>query len=206
MFQITSVKDKPSIYRSGYGDLYQYNVYIGKQKIDRLSTKNSYWFISDGRAQCYTPRVEGAESLDVDLFCVEIFGYTPEDRSSCFDKGTDLPYVNGCSTKQLIPAARPGDPTFQYLLIPAGCSEQEHHIHATPRVVYVYKGEGVSIVGMGTNQEAYKLTEGDLIVLDKMVPHHFETKDQDLVVLPIHIFSSGPSEFNHPMFNGTHKV
>ena len=41
-------------------------------------------------------------------------------------------------------------------------------------------------------------------VLERMCPHHFETGDQGLVVLPVHVWSSVPSaEHNHPMFNGT---
>ena len=204
MFQISNVKDGPSVYTSGLDDLYQYTVYIGDQVINQKSRRSYWWVIPEQGVYCET-------GFDDNLIisphmCVEILGYTPEKRSSTYSKGTDLPYVNGCSTKQLIPAARPGDPTFQYLLIPAGCSEQQHHIHATPRIVYVAEGSGKSIVGMGKNAKTYDLKEGDVIILGKMVPHHFETIDQDLVVLPLHIFSSGPSEFNHPMFNGTHKV
>lgn len=203
MFEIFNINDGPKQFRSGPNDLYQYNVFIGKQNIS-VNSRNSYWYINHATAICYTPTL--AKTIGIDEFCVEIFGYTPEERQSTFLRGTDLPYVNGCSTKQLIPPARPGDPTFQYLLIPAGCSEQQHHIHATPRVVYVAEGNGTSVVGMGSNAKEYPLNPGDVIILGKMVPHHFETKDKDLVVLPIHIFSSGPSEYNHPMFNGTHKV
>jgi quercetin dioxygenase-like cupin family protein len=93
------------------------------------------------------------------------------------------------------------------LYIPKGVSEQEHHIHATARVVYVARGRGKSIVGTPSNSEVYDLNEGDVIILGKMIPHHFETVDSDLLVLPLHVFSSVASEeFNHPMYNGTHRV
>lgn len=202
MFKIINKQDS-QIINCEPTELYQYKIYVGVNSIT-TDSRNSYWYIKGNQvnAQSGTGEVIQSESM-----CVEIFGYTPESRTSTFTRGTDLPYINGCSTKQLINAVRPGDPTFQYLYIPAGTSEQEHHIHATPRVVYVARGQGKSIVGTpGCNAE-YELNEGDVIILGKMVPHHFETTDQDLVVLPIHVFSTvGQQEFDHPMYNGTHKV
>lgn len=184
-------------------ELYQYRVFVGHHLIE-TSVRCSYWLIDGNRVISQTGNNQPLESQ---CMCVEIFGYTPEYRSSTFDRGTDLPYVNGCSTKQLINANRPGDPTFQYLFIPAGTSEQVHHIHATPRVVYVLKGQGVSVVGTPGKSKKYDLTPGDVVVLEKMVPHHFETSDQDLIVLPLHVFSTvGQQEFDHPMYNGTHKI
>jgi mannose-6-phosphate isomerase-like protein (cupin superfamily) len=184
-------------------ELYQHRVYIGKNDIE-TNARSSYWYVDKDRVVCETGTGSVIKSKSM---CVEIFGYTPETRMSTFNRGTDLPYVNGCSTKQLIPAARPGDPTFQYLYIPAGTSEQVHHIHATPRIVYVARGCGKSIVGTPGKNAEYELKEGDVIILGKMIPHHFETSDQDLIVLPLHVFSSvGQQDFDHPMFNGTHKV
>lgn len=191
------------IVESNDNDLYQYKVYIGYNLIN-TNKRSSYWFINDNTAYCKTG---DGTVLTSHKMCVEIFGYTPENRSSTFSRGSELPYVNGCSTKQLIPTARPGDPTFQLLYIPEGTSEQVHHIHATPRVVFVLKGCGKSIVGTEGNNNTYDLKENDVIILGKMVPHHFETTDSALTVLPVHVFSSiGSEEFNHPMFNGTHKV
>lgn len=202
MFKIINSAIK-QIFESGNLDLYQYKVFIGKNSI-KSDPKSSYWYIQDNLVVSKT----GDGSVFVsERMCVEIYGYTPETRTSSFNKGTDLPYINGCSTKQLIPAVRPGDPTFQMLYIPAGTSEQAHHIHATPRVVYVARGYGESIVGSHNKHVSYPLNEGDVIILPKMMPHHFKTEDSDLVVLPVHIFSTiGSEEFNHPMFNGTHKV
>jgi mannose-6-phosphate isomerase-like protein (cupin superfamily) len=138
--------------------------------------------------------------------CVEIFGYTPESRSSTFGKFTDLPYINGCSSKQLINPVRPGDPTWQMLYIPPFTSEQAHHIHSTARVVYVHSGKGLSHVGSAGNTTQHVLQPGMVVVLDKMIPHHFSTTDEPLVVLPLHIFSSTTEEHDHPMFRGTYRI
>lgn len=191
-----------SIHESSIKDLYQYKVYIGKHKI-APSNKASYWYLLNNTAICYT----GTDEINSEHMCVELFGYTPETRSSTYSRGTDLPYINGCSSKQLIPPVRPGDPTFQLLYMPPKTSEQAHHIHATPRIVYVANGSGISVVGNDAEHTRYPLVMGDVIILDKMVPHHFVTDKEPLTVLPMHIFSSIASEeFNHPMFNGTHKV
>lgn len=202
MFEIINSRES-KIVESNDTDLYQYRVFIGYNLIE-TDKRSSYWFIDNDTAYCKTG---DGTVLTSHKMCVEIFGYTPENRSSTFNRGSDLPYVNGCSTKQLIPTARPGDPTFQLLHIPKGTSEQVHHIHATPRVVFVLKGQGNSIVGTEGNNSVYELNKNDVIILGKMIPHHFETNDSHLVVLPVHIFSSiGLEEFNHPMFNGTHKI
>jgi quercetin dioxygenase-like cupin family protein len=201
-FKIINI-NTPTIVESGISDLYQYCVYVGEHTIT-TSAQASYWYLKNNLAVSHT----GDNTLLISQqICVEIVGYTPEYRASSFVRGTDLPYVNGCSTKQLINPARPGDPTFQMLYIPPNTSEQVHHIHATPRVVYVADGEGVSVVGSATSSKSHKLTKGDVIILPKMVPHHFMTKKSSLTVLPVHVFSSiASAEFDHPMYNGTHKV
>ncbi len=134
-------------------------------------------------------------------------GYNPDSRTaSIYQVSTTLPYVNGCSTKQIFPPERPGDPTLQLLRIPPYSAEQAHHIHSTTRVVYVYKGRGVSVVGMEQKTIRTLLVPGMICILDPMSPHHFETPfGEELVVVPLHIWSSpGSIEYNHPMFNGTH--
>jgi mannose-6-phosphate isomerase-like protein (cupin superfamily) len=194
---------RPFIYESTATDLYQYKVYGGTHNIV-TSPLSSYWYIDD---EIVVSETGNGETLSSSKMCVEIYGYTPETRTSSFNRGTDLPYINGCSAKQLITPVRPGDPTFQMLHIPPFCSEQEHHIHATPRVVYITEGAGVSVVGTPEFQKEYELNVGDIILLSKMTPHHFKTTDSKLVVLPIHIFSSiASAEFDHPMYNGTHRV
>jgi quercetin dioxygenase-like cupin family protein len=183
--------------------LYQYRVYIGKNEI-QTSPQSSYWYIDENKVVSETGSGSTMSSLKM---CVEIFGYTPETRTSTFARGTDLPYINGCSTKQLINPVRPGDPTFQMLFMPPYTAEQAHHIHATTRVVYVASGSGKSIVGSAEYSKVYDLKEGDVVILNKMTPHHFETKENSLLVLPIHVYSSVASEeHNHPMFVGTHKI
>ncbi len=202
MFKIISTKNT-EVTGSTLADLYQYKVFTGKNKV-YLDPKSSYWYVEGNSV---VSKTGDKSTLDSTTMCVEIHGYTPETRTSTFSKGTDLPYINGCSAKQLIPPVRPGDPTFQMLYIPANTSEQAHHIHATARVVYVASGKGKSIVGTANKSTTYNLNQGDVIILPKMVPHHFKTENTDLLVLPVHIFSSIASEeFNHPMFNGTHRV
>ena len=203
MFKIIN-KNFPEIIKSTANELYQHTVYVGRHQVVE-NTRSSYWYVNGDTVVSKTG--ESGHIIDRKEMCVEIYGYTPETRTSTFNKGTDLPYINGCSAKQLIPPNRAGDPTFQMLYIPRGVSEQEHHIHATARIVYVARGRGKSIVGTPSNSTVYDLNEGDVIILGKMIPHHFETIDSDLLVLPLHVFSSVASEeFNHPMFNGTHRV
>jgi uncharacterized RmlC-like cupin family protein len=202
MFNIIN-SNTTSVVNCSPNELYQYRVYVGQQSI-QTHNQSSYWYI-DGNTVISTTGTGNA--ILSKKMCVEIFGYTPETRTSTFDRGTDLPYINGCSTKQLINPVRAGDPTFQMLFIPPHTSEQAHHIHATARVVYVAAGSGRSIVGSATKSTVYDLNEGDIILLDKMVPHHFETSNSSLLVLPIHVYSSvALEEHNHPMFIGTHKV
>ena len=179
-------------------DLYQYRAYVGHHQVV-TSEKNSYWYLDNDQVIC---RTGTGIMINSSVLCVEIFGYTPEKRTSTFSRLTDLPYINGCSTKQLIPPNRLGDPTWQLLYMPAFTSEQARHIHSTSRIVYVQSGQGWSHL----NQEKLMLEPGDVIVLDKMVPHHFSTENDSLIVLPLHVFSSTAQEFDHPMFNGTHKI
>lgn len=190
------------IVESGTFDLYQYKAYIGKHIVE-TNTRSSYWYLNH---DAVVSKTGSGELFSSEILCVEIFGYTPETRSSSFSRLTDLPYINGCSSKQLINPNRLGDPTWQMLYIPPFTSEQEHHIHSTSRVVYVLKGSGRSHVGQAEHLEEFDLEPGDVLILDKMIPHHFSTRETGLVVLPLHVFSSIDQEFNHPMFNGTHRT
>ena len=196
------ILNEDTVVDSNFHDLYQYRAYIGKHSIVTEKT-NSYWFISDSKVQCYSgmDRV-----IDTEILCVEIFGYTPEDRTSSFVKLTDLPYINGCSSKQLINPVRPGDPTWQMLYIPPFTSEQAHHIHSTTRIVYVAAGKGISHIGSADNSKQFDLVPGMVLILDKMIPHHFSTTDESLLVLPLHIYSSTQEEHDHPMFRGTYRI
>jgi uncharacterized RmlC-like cupin family protein len=195
-------KNNSTIIESSEHNLYQYKAYIGNHIVP-TDKKSSYWFIDNNEVISLSG---DGSNIDSKILCVEIFGYTPEKRSSSFNRLTDLPYINGCSTKQLINPNRLGDPTWQMLYIPPFTSEQAHHIHSTARIVYVLSGKGTSYIGQNDNYTVIPLNPGDVLILDKMVPHHFSTRDEGLVVLPLHIFSSIDQEFNHPMFNGTHKT
>ena len=187
---------------SSKNDLYSYRAYIGHHVI-RTDPKNSYWILKDNVVACYSGNGDDLESTKL---CVEIFGYTPEDRTSTYNKLTDLPYINGCSSKQLINPVRPGDPTWQMLYMPPYTTEQQHHIHSTTRIVYIHEGNGVSHIGSSGKEHTVELKAGMIMILDKMLPHHFSTEESELIVLPLHVFSSTQNEYDHPMFRGTYKI
>jgi hypothetical protein len=142
----------PSVIESSDRDLYQYKCYVKSQPIT-TSKHSSYWYLNDREVGCFSG--DGSVFDDFTV-CVEILGYTPEKRTSTYQRGTDLPYLNGCSTKQLIPPNRSGDPTWQMLQMSPKTTEQEHHVHSTARVVYVLSGEGTSVVGMPDVQKEYE--------------------------------------------------
>ncbi len=182
--------------------LYFFQAYMGPQEIIIERGDCAYTiFPSEHRVTLS----RGPLNLHSPALTVIIRGYMPESKSSSTMNKTVLPYVNGCSTKQIFPPDRLGDPTLQMLHMPAFTTEQQHHIHSTTRVVYVSSGRGVSVVGIGEHVVKTELRPGTICILEPMCPHHFETGEEELVVLPLHIWSSvGPSEKNHPMFNGTH--
>lgn len=192
---------KPTVIDSPIEDLYSYKVYVGKHTIV-VEQGDSAWVVTEKEVKC----IRGPIEITSDKMCVVIRGYASDNRSSGYQTVSNLPYVNGCSSNQLISPTRLGDPTAQLLYLPPHTSEQAHHIHSTARVVYVLKGKGKSIQGMKGHTKGVKLKEGDVIVLDKMAPHHFETKGNELLVIPIHVYSSTQMEFNHPMMNGTHVI
>ena len=186
-----------------YDDLYSYTVYYGEQVVD-VEVGDSAWYyrFMNGRWSGHTKRGPGV--VNSDKLCVVIRGYAPADRSVQI-MGTNLPYINGCSTESLLPPVRLGDPTMQLLHMPAGSSEQEEHIHSTVRVVYILDGSGICIHGLGKDQKEISITKGDVLILEKMCPHHFVTEEESLLCSPLHIYSSvGAMEKNHPMFNVTH--
>lgn len=198
MYSIEKINSgQNQIYQSKSFDLYSYEVFTGKQTII-LEKGDSAWIAEQSGA-----RVErGNQEISFDGMCVVIRGYQCEKKFSSFDSISNLPYVNGCSSHQVFPPIRPGDPTMQLLYLPPNTMEQAHHIHSTVRVVYVLKGFGWSVQGMKGETEI-ELNPGDVIILDKMTPHHFRTEDSELIVLPVHIYSSTILEKHHPMKDGT---
>jgi len=183
-------------------DLYFYKTYIGAHSIS-VEFGDCVYFLSDDKTTAYLHR--GPAQVESQHIATVIRGYMPETKSSTITTKTNLPYVNGCSTKQVFPPDRLGDPTLQLLDIPPYSAEQAHHIHSTVRVAYILSGTGRSIVGMDSQTVVEDLYPGKSVVLEKMCPHHFETDDEHLIVLPLHVYSSiAGLESNHPMFNGTH--
>lgn len=161
------------VVESPESDAYSYVTYLGEHRIE-VEKGDSAWIVEDGGKTARTAK--GPAKLASSLWTTVIRGYRTENKSAELNTNTVLPYVNGCSTKQVFPPDRAGDPTLQLLKIPPHSSEQAHHIHSTARVVYVLDGWGYSIVGMSGHVVKKKLVPGMLVVLDKMCPHHFETE------------------------------
>lgn len=184
------------------GDLYTYKTYIGKHEVTVEKGDCAYYYDGKGSAHIQA----GPAKIASTHIATVIRGYSPASRSATVGGSTHLPYVNGCSTRQIFAPERVGDPTLQLLRIPPFSSEQAHHIHSTARVVHVLEGRGRCVVGMNKWSGTHELMAGMSLVLHPMCPHHFETDDESILVLPLHVYSSPPAnvEHNHPMFNGTH--
>lgn len=201
MFTIKKASaDDNLIFKSNDKDLYTYTVYTGKHNLD-VEEGDSAWIVNSDLAYI----VRGKKKVFNEGMTVVIKGYTPDEKSSRIQTYSNLPYINGCSTHQIFPPIRIGDPTLQLLYMPPNTSEQAHHIHSTVRCVYVLEGSGWSVQGMKDEVEE-PLNAGDVLVLDKMTPHHFRTDNSHLVVVPLHVYSSTYLEHDHPMKNGTHKI
>lgn len=199
-------KEEEEIYESSDKDLYTYTAFIGKQMTPEIGKGGSRLMVSaDLKSVEWTPERKRVYS---EHLAVHIAGYQCGYKKTSLGERVNLPYVNGCATRQLFAPERIGDPTFQQLTMPPFTSEQVHHIHPTVRVVYVLEGKGWSIVGQQGDDEETELVAGMTCILEPMCPHHFRTEETPLTVLPIHIFSSTPEgmENNHPMFNGTKEV
>ncbi len=186
----------------GTDQLYFFQAFTGHQVIEVSKGDCIYYFSEDLKTAIV--RKGPCQVASFHLATI-VRGYMHPDAQYSLEGTTTLPYVNGCSTKQIFPPLRPGDPTLQYLKVPPHSKEQEHHIHPTYRVVLILEGTGKSIVGLENHNTVTALNPGTVCVFEPMSPHHFETDtDQPLIAVPLHIFSSvGPGEKNHPMFNGT---
>lgn len=190
-----------NIITSPLGDAYYYRVFVGPHKI-QIEPGDCVFYINQSQDTALVQR--GPITIESPHWATVIRGFAPENKSSEIRHGSNLPYVNGCSTRQVFPAERPGDPTLQLLRIPPYTKEQAHHIHSTARVVFVLSGRGTSVVGMKDKMVHTELRPGVICILDKMCPHHFETQEEWLTVLPVHIWSSfGDAEHHHAMKAGT---
>jgi quercetin dioxygenase-like cupin family protein len=197
------LEGQKAINQSRKNDLYHYTAYIGEHAIEN-NYGDSVIYLSECKNQIHW--VSHERSITSKHIAVILRGYTRGNSTTELNWHTNLPYINGCSTKQIFHPERIGDPTLQQLTIPPYTSEQKHHIHPTARVVYVLNGKGYSIVGQSNNTKETTLEAGMVCILDPMCPHHFRTEDNFLTVLPIHIFSSTAYDNNHPMFNGTKEI
>jgi mannose-6-phosphate isomerase-like protein (cupin superfamily) len=185
-------------------NLYFFTSYVGMHEVS-VERGDSAYFFGDDLETAFLKR--GPTTIESRHLATVVRGYTPEDRSTTMQQGTTLPYVNGCSSKQLFPPDRLGDPTLQLLYMPPHTTEQVHHIHSTVRVVYILRGRGISVVGTAQHHLRHDLVPGMTCILEPMCPHHFETGAEPLVCIPLHVFSSsGSAELDHPMFRGTHLV
>jgi mannose-6-phosphate isomerase-like protein (cupin superfamily) len=185
-------------------NLYHYRAFVGPHEVAVETGDCVYYLGDDGRSALLR---RGPARVASRHIATVVRGYMPEDKATTIQQGTTLPYVNGCSTKQLFPPERPGDPTLQLLYMPPHTTEQVHHIHSTARVVYVMAGRGVSVIGLGGHMVSHELSPGTVCVLEPMCPHHFETGADPLLCIPLHIFSStGRQELDHPMLQGTHLI
>lgn len=185
-------------------NLYHYKTYIGVHEVTVEAGDCVYYLGPDGRSAWLR---RGPIRVESPHLATVLRGYMPDDKWTAIEQGTTLPYVNACSTKQLFPPERPGDPTLQLLYMPPHTAEQAHHIHSTVRVVYVQSGRGTSVVGIGDQVIRNELLPGMVCVLEPMCPHHFETGREHLTCIPLHVFSStGRLEFDHPMKQGTHLI
>ncbi|MHA2782584.1 cupin domain-containing protein [Vibrio harveyi] len=186
-------------------ELYAYTAYCGEHEIT-VDKGDSVIYVDDNMNVAYL--VAGGVRVESNNFAVVLRGYQCGDKTATLLEKVNLPYVNGCATRQIFPPERIGDPTLQQLTIPPHTSEQIHHIHPTARVVLVLRGRGYSIVGQKEDMTETELLPGMVCILDPMCPHHFRTENDELTVLPVHVWSSTPPslESNHPMFNGTKEV
>ena len=182
---------------------YHFEAYVGHWEEVEVPLGGSAVYLNEGAKEAIRRR--GPCTIESHHMCTVIPGFKPPNMTKSLEGLTVLPYVNGCSTKQIFPPERAGDPTLQYLNIPANSAEQAHHIHSTVRVVYIHSGRGLSIVGMDEDTYAADLLPGMVCILDPMVPHHFETPyGEPLICVPFQVVSTVPGvESNHPMFNGT---
>jgi mannose-6-phosphate isomerase-like protein (cupin superfamily) len=191
-----------TVYETSNNQLYFFKAYIGKHNI-HVEKGDCVYFFDQELDNAHVQK--GPCTIESIHVAVVIRGYMHPNASVSLSGVTSLPYINGCSSKQLFAPIRLGDPTLQYLKMPPSSKEQEHHIHSTYRVVLILSGKGKSIVGMESKNVITELKPGMICILEPMCPHHFETySDEYLIAIPLHIFSSvGSNEKNHPMFNGT---
>ena len=191
---------KPKIVYSGKNSMYHFKVFFG-QKATTVKSGDSFWFLDNKlEIACI---LRGPKKVTSNHLGILLRGYTCPEKTAEINYHTFLPYINGCSTRQIFPPERPGDPTWQLLQIPSKTREQMHHVHSTDRIAFVLKGSGKVIFGQKNNFTEQKLKENYICCIKTMTAHHFEA-DEELRILAFHVFSTvGALELNHPMYLGT---
>ena len=139
-------------------------------------------------------------------FSLLVRGYAPQESAVKSRGWTHVPYIAGCSTATLIAPQRPGDPTAQLLHMPAGSREQAHHVHATARVIHVFRGGGRFVAGLGGREQAGALETGATLILPAMTPHHFEATDSAMLLATFHVWSDAGGPASSPVLAGTHRT
>lgn len=184
-------------------DLYNFTAYIGKHTYDLNRGDSAYTYNKNSVSV-----KKGSADITSDTLSIVLRGYNSPEKTSEIGSVTTLPFINGCSTRQIFPAERIGDPTLQLLYVPPYSSEQAHHMHSTARVAHIIEGTGTCVIGIDGYSYAQKLVPGMTLIIHPMCPHHFETQETGLLATPLHVFSAAPgaAEFNHPMFNGSHTI
>ena len=107
-------------------NLYYYQTFIDTDETP-IATGDCLFFFRDDARSAQLHR--GPARITSHHVATVIRGYMPEHKSTTIHQGTTLPYVNGCSTKQLFPPERPGDTALQLLNMPAHTAEQADHVH-----------------------------------------------------------------------------
>ena len=189
-----------SVFYSSEDSLYQYKVYIGKETV-KIEKGDSFWFIDEDLKKAFVFR--GPKEVKSNHLGILLRGYICPEKTAEIDFHSFLPYVNGCSTRQIFPPERPGDPTWQLLTIPPKTKEQIHHVHSTDRIAFILKGSGKAIFGQKDNFMQKPLKKNSVCYIKSMTAHHFES-NEELKILAFHVFSTASSlELNHPMYVGT---
>src|ERR1041384_6571040 len=79
-------------------NLYHYRAFIGVHDVAVEAGDCVYSLGDDARAAALR---RGPARISSRRLAVVVRGYMPEDRTTTIQQGTTLPYVNGCSTKQI---------------------------------------------------------------------------------------------------------
>ena len=112
-----------------------------------------------------------------------------------------LCYIDNCSTSQLVPPVRLGDPTIQLLVFPPN-TDQSFHIHPTIRLGFIQSGSGFCKLA---DNKKIPLKAGDAFYLPERLIHGFISAAEPMVVIAYHPDSDvGPTDQSHPMLSRTY--